>query len=71
MNIKNGDMRDLVDYAKGLGWGIEQTNGKHLKFFMPGTKPVFTSSTPSDRRSWRNCKARLKRFAAEAAAMAA
>lgn len=63
LSIKNGDMRDLVEFAKGLGYRIEQTNGKHIKFSLPGAKPIFTSSTPSDRRSWMNCRARLKRFA--------
>lgn len=60
--IKSSDMRDLVNYAEGFGYSVELTRNKHLKFTLPGVPPVFTSSTPSDRRSWANCRALLKRL---------
>lgn len=66
--IKNGDMRDLIEFAKNLGYSVDQTKGKHIKFSQPGTNPIFTSSTPSDCRSWLNCRARLKRHIAQVAA---
>lgn len=55
-------MRELVNFAEGIGYSVELTKGKHLKFTLPGVSPVFTSSTPSDYRSWANCRARLKRL---------
>lgn len=60
--IKNSDMRELVKFAEGIGYSVELTKNKHLKFILPGNSPIFTSSTPSDYRSWTNCKARLKRL---------
>ena len=66
--IKNGDMRDLIEYAKNLGYSVDQTKGKHIKFSHAGVSPIFTSSTPSDCRSWQNCRSRLKRYIAQVAA---
>ena len=63
IHIRNSDMRDLVAYAESLGWAVEKSKGNHIKFSMDGSKPIFTSSTPSDPRAWKNCRSRLKRLA--------
>ena len=67
----NGELRALIEFAKSLGWSVERTNNRHVKFTMAGAQTVFTSGTPSDSRSWKNCRARLKRFANQPQRMAA
>lgn len=61
LKIKNGEMRDLVEFAQNLGYSVEKSKGGHIKFVQPGVDPTFTSATPSDHRSWKNCRARLRR----------
>lgn len=53
--------RELVDFAKGLGFEAILGRGGHLKFSRPGCMPIFTSSTPGDHRAWLNAKSNLKR----------
>ena len=46
--------RDLIRTAKRDGWQISRTGGDHLKLTHPeASGPVFTGSTPSDRRALR------------------
>ena len=61
LKIKNSEMRELVEFADGLGYSAEKTKGGHIKFSCPGIPATFTSATPSDYRSWTNCRARLRR----------
>lgn len=45
-----------------LGWTTRVTSGGHLCCMHPMAKyPVFAARTPSDRRSWRNLVAELRR----------
>ncbi|WP_421684638.1 type II toxin-antitoxin system HicA family toxin [Stutzerimonas urumqiensis] len=48
-------------YARRHGWAAARTNGGHLRLTKPGRQPVYTSSTPSDRRAVHNALARLAR----------
>lgn len=53
----------LMRIARDQGWVVEQTKGGHV-LFMPADKkfgPIFTSSTPSDWRSEKNLRSRLRR----------
>lgn len=52
---------DLID---DLGGGkMEMTGGGHLKIQLDvGGGPVYASSTPSDRRTFDNLRARLRRI---------
>lgn len=52
---------ELLIYAADHGWQISLTHGGHLRFTKPGRGPVFTSSTPSDRRAYLNALAMLRR----------
>ena len=52
---------ELLIYAADHGWQISLTQGGHLRFTKPGHGPVFTSSTPSDRRAYLNALAMLRR----------
>lgn len=52
---------ELLIYAADHGWQISLTQGGHLRFTKPGRGPVFSSSTPSDRRAFRNALAMLRR----------
>lgn len=51
----------LISYAEDNGWGVERTNGGHLRFSKENRKPVFTSFTPSDHNAIPNALADLKR----------
>ena len=52
---------ELLIYAADHGWQISLTRGGHLRLTKPGRGPVFTSSTPSDRRAYLNALATLRR----------
>ncbi|SDI35769.1 hypothetical protein SAMN05216588_11586 [Pseudomonas flavescens] len=51
----------LLVYAANNGWTARRTRGGHVRFQKPGCTPVFTSSTPSDWRAYRNALAMLVR----------
>ncbi|OLU22503.1 hypothetical protein BVH03_25120 [Pseudomonas sp. PA15(2017)] len=51
----------LLVYAHNNGWQACRTRGGHVRFQKPGRPPVFTSSTPSDWRAYRNALAMLVR----------
>lgn len=51
----------LLVYAANNGWQARRTRGGHVRFQKPGRQPVFTSSTPSDWRAYRNALAMLVR----------
>ena len=54
--------REIREFASELGYQIEMTKSNHIKFRHPrGKKIVFTSGTPSDRRSYMNCRMELER----------
>lgn len=40
---------------------IETSNGNHYRLRLPNGHSVYTSSTPSDRRSMRNVRAEVRR----------
>ena len=54
--------RDLIRAAKRDGWQISRNGGDHLKLTHPeATGPVFTGSTPSDRRALYHARAAMRR----------
>jgi len=54
-------LQPLYDYAHAHGFQIGRTRNGHLRISKHGFPPVFTGSTPSDRRAVLNALARLKR----------
>lgn len=57
-----GSTATLVREAKQSGFHVEQLPGGHLKFVPPGGgQAIIGASTPSDYRSVKNTRARLKR----------
>lgn len=55
-------MRSLVKELEQEGYSVVRSNGGHLRITHPDlTGPVFTSSTPSDWRTYRNLRATLRR----------
>jgi hypothetical protein len=59
----SGDVtRQLITAALAQGWTVDSRNG-HLCFKSPDKtqSPVFTGSTPSDRRGPKNLRADLRR----------
>lgn len=44
---KGSDMRELIEYAKSLGFTCETSGGGHLCFRRPNTMPVYASQSPS------------------------
>lgn len=61
MKFTNPEMRDLYRDMKPLGWTVERTNGGHYKFTYTNGARIYTSSTPSDRRSVINCRLQMER----------
>lgn len=59
--VKNKDTRELIEFAKSLGFLAVPARSGHIKFTRPGCQPIFTSSTPSDHRAWLNAKSNMKR----------
>ncbi|MAY27032.1 type II toxin-antitoxin system HicA family toxin [Sodalis sp. RH20] len=57
----NKRLKPLIDFALKEGWEVVRTSGGHLKFTKPGLPPIYTGSTPSDRRAGLNARARLRR----------
>lgn len=55
--------KDIIRYALGQGWRVEQTRSSHWKFVPPDTTKqiVVMSSTPSDHRAIKNFIAQLRR----------
>lgn len=54
-------VRRLAEFALSEGWTLSRSNSGHLKFSKSGFTPIFTSCTPSDRRTQRNARALLRR----------
>jgi len=60
MRLRNKDLSNLVRVASKQGWVITYTNGGHLRWVSPAGRTVFSSSTPSDRRSIKNIRKELR-----------
>ncbi len=56
-----GALRSLARAAHRAGWSITLTGTGHLRWESPDGTVVITPSTPSDHRSSRNSRARLRR----------
>lgn len=61
MKAPSKTARELIDYAKGLGFKAEYTRNCHLKLEREGCRPVFMSGTPRDPRSLKNTKSQIRR----------
>ena len=57
----NKRLKPLIDFALKEGWEVARTAGGHLKFTKPGLPPIYTASTPGDRRAGLNALALLRR----------
>ena len=54
--------RSMQDLARKLGWTVTLRQGSgHLEWRSPDGEVIITPSTPSDHRSYRNSRARLRR----------
>lgn len=54
-------LRQVIEYARSLGFTESNTGGDHLKLFKEGCQPVFCSQTPSDHRAVKNIISDIKR----------
>ena len=61
MKITDKDLRRVVRDAEKRGWTASKTNGGHIRLTKPGCQPVFTSQTPSDKRTAKNAEMQLRR----------
>jgi len=64
---KGSELRDLIEYAKSLGFTCETTGGGHLCFRRPHTMPVYASQSPSCCYARRKTRGDLKHALIEAA----
>lgn len=53
--------RDWVEQAFEQGWLVRFARNGHLRFMPPGSRPICTSFSPSDFRTIRNERSRLRR----------
>jgi len=44
-------MREVVEYARSIGWTVTLTRSGHYRYEKPGRAIVFSSSTPSCHRA--------------------
>ena len=60
------EIKKLAKVARAQRWAVEQTNGGHLRWRSPnGGSAIYSPRTPSDWRSLRNLKARLRQCGLE------
>lgn len=61
----NRELKQLLRDAQGDGWTVRITGGGHLRLDPPtccaDRSPVFTASTPSDKRAIPNIRAMIRR----------
>lgn len=60
------ELRELLEWAKSLGFTCDITGSTHLVFRRPNTRAVFASYTPSCPYARRNTRRDLKRALREA-----
>lgn len=58
-----GETRKMLRGIEKEGWIVTHTKGQHIKLTHPliPCHPVFTGSTPSDRRTEQNLRAQMRR----------
>jgi hypothetical protein len=59
--------KQLESEFRGTGIRVEMTNNGHLCLILPNGHKVHTSGTPSDRRSFLNMRATVRRVMRERA----
>jgi len=65
MKAPGHTVRELTRWAAERGWSWRKTNGGHIAFRHASGGPiVFAPSTPGDRRSIANVRAKLRRSVA-------
>lgn len=62
---KSSEIESLLDELREDGWEITKTNGGHWRASRPGWVPIFSASTPSDKRNILNQVALVRRIYAE------
>jgi predicted RNA binding protein YcfA (HicA-like mRNA interferase family) len=65
---KGSDLRELIEWAKALGFSCDLTGGDHLVFRHPNTRQVFASFTPSCKYARKKTRRDILRALAEAEA---
>lgn len=57
------ELHPLIDAARDQGWRVQVTSNGHLKFLPKdrSVSPVFGPSTPSDYRSVKNVRTKLRK----------
>lgn len=66
MHVKQ-HLRSVVEAAISQGWQVDQSKNSHLMFTPPDKtrRRVYTSSTPSDSRSFQNLLSDLRKSGLE------
>jgi hypothetical protein len=60
--MANKEISQLLDRVASVpGWTVNLTHNQHLKIRGPNEALIFAASTPSDYRSVKNLRSRLKR----------
>lgn len=65
--VRNGsELRQLLEWAKALGFTCDHTGHCHLVFRRPNTRQVYASGSPSCKHARKNTRRDLLRAVAEA-----
>lgn len=59
--MRNKQVTELVEKARDQGWRVALNKAGHWRFAPPSGRLVFTGSTPSDRRAFKNLQKDLMR----------
>ena len=54
-------LQDMLTVVLEQGWRAEYTSGGHIRVFPPTGRPISTSQTASDHRSYLNWRGQLRR----------
>jgi hypothetical protein len=57
----SSEVKELWRAAEAQGWEVGIAQNNHIIFRPPEGKAIFGPSTPSDHRSWKNLRAKLRR----------
>jgi hypothetical protein len=61
-NDKRAQLRELAKEAEQQGWTVTQRKNGHYMWTAPNGKKVFSASTPSDPRAFKNHLSTLRKY---------
>jgi len=63
--MKRGSLQEILNKLSDQGWSITLKNGHYRLLSPKGGMPIFTGSTPGDKRAVLNLRSTLRRNGAD------